>query len=344
MSIESYIQAMPKIELHVHLEGSTRPETFLKLAKRHSIQLQADDLERLNSWFQFTDFGHFLEVYFKIAESLKTPDDIELITREFLEGQASQNVQYCEVIYSPYTQYRLNGIPFDEQLDALNRGRSQAKEKLGIECQFIFDISRETSPAEGEIVVEWAISAMDQGVCALGLGGPEVGNPPEKFRAAFDLAYDAGLPAIPHAGETEGPASIRGALEWLHPVRIEHGVRALEDPDLVGVLKDLQMPLDVCPTSNICLKVFPSLESHPLAKMIAEGLNVTLNSDDPPLFSTTLTREYLNAIQVIGLTMAQLHQLVRNSINAAILSDEKKAALLTEFEQENQRLASLHLQ
>lgn len=344
MSIESYIQAMPKIELHVHLEGSTRPETFLKLAKRHNIQLQADNLEGLNRWFQFTDFSHFLEVYFKIAESLKTPDDIELITREFLEGQASQNVRYCEVIYSPFTQYRLNGIPFDEQLDALNRGRSQAEEKYGIECQFIFDISRETSPTEGEIVAEWAISAMDQGICALGLGGPEVGNPPEKFKAAFDLAYDAGLPAIPHAGETEGPASIRGALQWLHPVRIEHGVRALEDPDLVSVLKDLQMPLDVCPTSNICLKVFSSLDSHPLAQMIAKGLNVTLNSDDPPLFSTTLTREYLNAVQVMGLPMSELHQLVGNSINAAILSDEKKAALLAEFELENQQVAIIHLQ
>ena len=343
MSTVSYIQAMPKIELHVHLEGSTRPETLLKLAKRHGIQLQADDLAGLHNWFQFKDFGHFLEVYLKIAASLKTPEDIELITREFLEGQAAQNVRYCEVIYSPYSQYLINGLPFDEQMDALNRGRSFAREKFGVECQFIMDISRETTPAEGLTVAEWAISAMDQGVCGLGLGGPEVGNPPEKFTEAFDLAYDAGLPAVPHAGETAGPESIRGALEWLHPVRIEHGVRAMEDPELVKILRELQMPMDVCPTSNICLNVFPSLEAHPLPQMMAEGLNVTLNADDPPLFSTTLTDEYLKAVQVIGLTLDDLHRLVENAINAALLPDEKKAMLMLEFSEENDRLAGIHL-
>ena len=344
MSTVSYITAMPKVELHVHLEGSTRPETFLKLAKRHAIQLPADDLDGLYRWFRFTDFGHFLEVYLKIAQSLKTPEDIELITREFLEGQASQNIRYCEVIYSPYTQYFLNGVPFDEQMEALTRGRIYAKEQYGIECQFIFDISRETSPAEGVIVAEWAISAMDQGVCALGLGGPEVGNPPEKFRDAFDLAYDAGLPAVPHAGETVGPESIRGALAWLHPVRIEHGVRGMEDPELVKILRAKQIPLDVCPTSNICLNVYPSLEAHPLPQMIAEGLNVTLNSDDPPLFSTTLTHEFINAFEVMGLTLDELHQLVRNAIDAALLPDEKKSVLLAAFMEEDDRLAAIHLQ
>ena len=343
MTIETFIREMPKVELHVHLEGSTRPETLLKLAKRHAIQLPADDLAGLHEWFQFTDFGHFLEVYLKIAASLKTPEDVELITREFLEGQASQNVRYCEVIYSPYTQYLINGLPFEEQMDALNRGRAFAKETYGIECQFIFDISRETEPEQGMTVAEWAISAMDRGVCALGLGGPEVGNPPEKFKAAFELAYEAGLPAIPHAGEIAGPESIRGALEWLHPVRIEHGVRALEEPELVETLRDLQMPLDVCPTSNICLKVFPSLEEHPLPQMMAMGLNVTINSDDPPLFSTTLTDEYLKAVGVMGLSLDDLHQLVRNAINAAMLPDEKKAALLAEFAEENERLAAVHL-
>ena len=344
MSTVSYITAMPKVELHVHLEGSTRPETFLKLAKRHAIQLPADDLDGLYRWFQFTDFGHFLEVYLKIAQSLKTPEDIELITREFLEGQASQNIRYCEVIYSPYMQYFLNGVPFDEQMEALTRGRIYAKEQYGIECQFIFDISRETSPAEGVIVAEWAISAMSQGVCALGLGGPEVGNPPEKFTGAFALAYEAGLPAVPHAGETVGPESIRGALDWLHPVRIEHGVRGMEDPELVKVLRDKQIPLDVCPTSNICLNIFPSLEAHPLPQMIAEGLNVTLNADDPPLFSTTLTDEYLKATQVMGLTLDDLHWMINNAINAALLSEEKKAELLAEFMEEQGRLAGIHLQ
>ena len=215
MTIKSYIQAMPKVELHVHLEGSIRPETFLKLADRHRIELPADDLEGLRRWYQFTDFNHFIEVYLKIAASLKNPEDIELIAKEFLAGQAQQNVLYSEVIYSPYNQFLANGIPFDEQLDALNRARNWAEREHGVRCQFIMDISRETTPEQGEIVAGWAIGAMGQGVCGLGLGGPEVGNPPEKFKTAFEMAFKAGLPAMPHAGETVGPESVRGALEWL---------------------------------------------------------------------------------------------------------------------------------
>lgn len=343
MSIQSFIEAMPKVELHVHLEGSIRPETFLKLAKRHNIVLPADDLAGLRRWYQFTDFSHFIEVYLKIAASLKTPDDIELIAREFLEGQARQNVRYSEVIYTPYNQFLANGIPVDEQLDALNRARTWASREHGVDCQFIFDISRETEPEQGLIVAGWAIEAMDRGVCGLGLGGPEVGNPPVKFKDAFAMAYRAGLPAMPHAGETEGPESVRGALEWLHPYRIEHGVRSLEDPLLVETLKEIQMPLDVCPTSNICLKVFPSLAAHPLPEMIELGLDVTLNSDDPPLFNTTLTQEYLNAVLMMGLDVETLINLVSNAIAASCLAEPEKEDLRETFAKEYERLAEIHL-
>lgn len=343
MTVKSYIEAMPKVELHVHLEGSIRPETFLKLAGRHKIELPATDLEGLRRWYQFTDFNHFIDVYLKIAASLKTPDDIELIAREFLSGQASQNVRYSEVIYSPYNQILANGIPFDEQLDALNKAQDWAEREHGVHCQFIMDISRETTPEQGEIVAGWAIGAMGQGVCGLGLGGPEVGNPPVKFKSAFEMAFEAGLPAMPHAGETVGPESVRGALEWLHPVRLEHGVRAMEDPALVKILRESQMPLDVCPTSNICLKVYPSLEAHPLPRMFELGLNVTLNSDDPPMFGTTLTQEYLNAVEVMGMDLAQLEQMVRNGIRASVLGEAEQQDLLSTFAAENERLAGIHL-
>jgi adenosine deaminase len=338
MSLETLIRKMPKVELHVHLEGSIQPETFLTLARRHKIHLPADDLAGLRRWYAFTDFGHFIEVYLKIAASLKSPKDIEWIAREFLSGQAQQNIQYCEIIYTPYNQFLANGIPFDEQIDALNRARTWARADLGIECQFIMDISRETQPEEGLTVARWAISAMDQGVCALGLGGPERGNPPEKFQEAFALAREAGLPAIPHAGETEGPDSIRGALTYLHPARIEHGVRCMEDPDLVDVLRARQIPLDVCPTSNICLKVFPSLDQHPLREMMDAGLFVTLNSDDPPLFNTTLTDEYLKAVKDLGLTLTELLGLVNNGIRAALLPEARKETLLESFARENAAL------
>ncbi len=339
MSLETLIRKMPKVELHVHLEGAIRPETFLSLARRHKIQLPADDLTGLRRWYEFTDFGHFIEGYLKIAAALKTPEDIEWIAREFLMGQAQQNIQYSEIIYTPYNQFLANGIPFDEQIDALNRARAWAQADLGVECQFVMDISRETQPEEGLRVAQWAVSAMGQGVCALGLGGPEVGNPPQKFQKAFDLAREAGLPAIPHAGETEGPASIWAALEHLHPARIEHGVRCMEDPDLVQTLRARQIPLDVCPTSNICLKVFPSLAEHPLREMMEAGLYVTLNSDDPPLFNTTLTDEYLKAVNNLGLNLDALMGLVHNGIRAALLSKARKTALLDSFARENAALA-----
>ena len=344
MTLHSIIQAMPKVELHVHLEGSIRPETFLKLAERHGITLPADDLAGLRRWYAFTDFGHFIEVYLNIARSLKTPEDITLIAREFLQGQADQHVRYCEVIYTPFNQYTANGIPFNEQIDALNQARAWAQESLGLESQFILDISRETTAEEGMIVAEWAVSALGQGVCALGLGGPEVGNPPEKFKNVFAFAHEAGLPAVPHAGETEGPASIWGALEHLYPARIEHGVRCMEDPALVKVLRERSMPLDVCPTSNICLKVFSSMAAHPLREMMDAGLMLTLNSDDPPLFNTTLTGEYLAAVEVLGLSLAELQELVFNGIRAALLPEECKAALLAEFATEYTALSEEYLE
>ncbi len=334
MLFQSLIKAMPKVELHVHLEGSIRPETFLKLAERHGIRLPADDLTGLRHWYAFTDFYHFIEVYQKISQSLKTPEDINLIAREFLQGQADQNVRYCEVIYTPYNQFQASRIPFNEQMDALNQARSWAQDNLGVECQFILDISRETTPAEGMIVAEWAASKLGQGVCALGLGGPEVGNPPEKFKDVFAFAHEVGLPAVPHAGETEGPDSIWGALEYLYPVRIEHGVRCLEDPRLVETLRKHAIPLDVCPTSNICLKVFPSMQGHPLRALMDEGLTLTLNSDDPPLFNTTLTGEYLAAVDVLGLNLSELQGLVMNGIRSALLPGDRKAELLGEFQRE----------
>ncbi len=338
MSLVAFIKAMPKVELHVHLEGAIRPETFLKLAQRHQVSLPASDLAGLRQWYQFTDFSHFIEVYLQIAQSLKTPEDIAMIAREYLESQARQNVRYSEIIYTPFNQYLANGIPFDEQIDALNQARAWANKTLDVDCQFIMDISRETTPEQGVTVAEWAVSAMDRGVCGLGLGGPEVGNPPEKFRTAFDLADEAGLSAFPHAGETVGPESIWGALEHLHPARILHGVRCFEDPALVAELRKSQIPLDVCPTSNICLKVFPEMRSHPLPKMMEEGLYVTLNSDDPPLFNTTLTKEYLIAVQVLGLTYSDLKGLVNAAIRASCLSGDQQERLLRVFDEENQKL------
>lgn len=338
MTLTDYIKAMPKVELHVHLEGATQPETLLKLARQHSIALPADTVDGLREWFAFRDFSHFIEVYLKISECMKTPEDIELLTREFLQGQAAQHILYSEVTYTPYTHYKFKGLPFEEQLAAINRARTWAEAELGVTMGLIIDISRNVTPEEGLVTAEWAIQHRDNGVIALGLGGPENGHPPEKHAEAFRRAHEAGVTCILHAGEMAGAESIRGALQVGHSVRIGHGVRCLEDPALVAELREKQIPLEVCPTSNVCLKVVPDFAAHPLPRLIQEGLYVTLNSDDPPLFNTTLTEEYLKVADYFGLDADALEQLSLNALWAARLPEYVKARLSTRFRAEFQTL------
>lgn len=343
MSLATYIQAMPKVELHVHLEGSIRPETLITLAQRHQVPLPANTVEGIRAWYTFTDFPHFIEVYRTISGCLRTPDDIELIAREFLAHQAAQNIRHSEVTYTGYTQYRVNGIPFADQLAAINRARAWAAETYHVSTTLTIDISREISGEAALMIADWAISGLGLGVTALGLGGPEVGNPPERFVAAFARARAAGLTSLPHAGETEGPASMWGALHALGAARLGHGVRCLEDPALVAELRARQIPLEVCPSSNVCLKVTPSLAQHPLPRLLAEGLYVTLNSDDPPMFNTTLTDEYLRVAGTFGYGADQLEALVLNGVRASQLSAPERQALEAEFRAEFARLRQEHL-
>lgn len=327
MNIQEFIRRMPKVELHVHLEGSIEPATLLKLAERHQVSLPARTIEELREWYKFTDFNHFIEVYMAICSCVRTADDLELIATEFLKDRAEQNILYSEVIYTPFTH--LPHIPLVDQLAALNRARKEAEQRYGVRINFAPDISREHRPIEdSHLIAEWAIKNRDNGISALGLGGPEVGNPPELFESAFEIARAANFPATPHAGETEGPASIWGALKTLHAVRIGHGVRCLEDPALIAYLKEKHIPLEVCPSSNVCLHVVPDLASHPLPRLLDEGLYVTINSDDPPMFNTNLTEEYLRITRQFGFTEPQLKKFIFNAAQATLLPDNEKASLI----------------
>ncbi len=337
MTLTDFITAIPKVELHVHLQGATQPETWLELARRNSVKLPADTIEGMHEWFVFTDFPHFIQIYMAVCSTVRTADDVEFMAREFLRGQAAQNIQYTEITYTPHLHYKIAGLDGRTQLDALNRARKWAKEIHDIDCGFILDISRNVTAEEGLWTTDLAISGMNEGVVALGLGGPEVGHPPEKHAISFKKAHEAGLACILHAGETEGPASVWGAIEQ-GTVRIGHGVRCMEDPKLVDYLRETQIPLEVNPTSNICLRVFPNMESHPLPKLIAEGLYVTLNSDDPPMFNTTLTNEYVVAAQVFGMDVEALTGLVINGVRASRLPDGEKADMEAEFKREFARL------
>jgi adenosine deaminase len=234
-------------------------------------------------------------------------------------------------------------MAFRDQLAAINRARAWAAAELGVTTGLVIDIAREQPAETGLQVADWAIDAMADGVVALGLGGIEAGNPPEKFQAAFARARAAGLPSVPHAGETAGPASIWGALRALDAVRIGHGVRCLEDPALVAELRERQIPLEVCPTSNVCLGVAPSLDAHPLPRLLSEGLYVTINSDDPPMFNTTLTGEYTALARAFQLTADDLERLALNAVRAALLPAAERAAMEATFVAEFARLRDEHL-
>ncbi len=333
MPLTEFIRRMPKVELHVHLEGSIQPETLLMLARRNRVQLPANDIAGLRKWYTFTNFAHFIEIYLAISSCICAPDDIELIARDFLRGQAEQQIRYSEVTYTPYTHFSLNKkIPFADQFAALSRARDWAARELGVGVSWVLDISRNVRPIEhGVTVADWAISGMNNGVAALGLGGPEADYPPELFQAAFDHAHQNNLPSVPHAGETSGADSIWGSLKNLHAVRLGHGVRCLEDENLIAYLCEHQIPLEVCPSSNICLGVAPSLATHPLPKLLAAGLNVTINSDDPPMFNTTLTNEYLQIAATFGFDVTAIEQFVLNAVNAALLPEAEREKMANEF-------------
>jgi aminodeoxyfutalosine deaminase len=343
MSLSSFIAAMPKVELHVHLEGATRPETLLTLAQRHNITLPANTVEGLREWFVFRDFPHFVDIYVAISDAIRTYDDLELITREFFMGQAEQNIRHTEFTYTPYTHAQLKGWVIEEQLAALNRARAWASAEYGMTSGMIWDIAREVDAEKGLITAQWVRDHYGDGVIALGFGGYEVGHPVEKHTPSFELMHTSGVPCILHAGETGGADSIWGAIKVGNTQRIGHGVRCLEDASLVEYLRREQIPLEVNPTSNVRLGVAPSLAEHPLPRLMAEGLYVTVNSDDPPMFNTTLTQEYQMCAETFGWDVNVVERLVMNAVGAAMLPPPQKAEMARTFAAEFARLRPLHL-
>ncbi len=327
-----FVRKMPKVELHVHLEGSIRPETVLKLAERNGVRLPADTVEGLREWYRFRDFPHFVQVYVAVSKCIKSADDIELIAREFLQGQAEQNVLHSEVTYTASTIEKFNGISWPDQLAALNRAREYGERELGVTMNLIIDIVRGDTTERALEVAKWAVSAHGNGVCALGLAGEEGRGTSNGYKPAFDYAHANDLPIVPHAGETQGAWSVRECMEDTKATRIGHGVRSTEDPELIRDLKARNITLEVCPSSNICLNVFPSLADHTLPQLIEAGISVTINSDDPPMFGTTLTEEFLRVSEAFQLGEDDLRQLSLNAARAALVSEERKHELVERIE------------
>ena len=346
MSLETYLRAAPKAELHVHLEGAIAPRTLLELARRNHVDLPAQDEDGLHEWFRFRDFEHFVDIYVAITRCLRTADVYELIAYEFGAEMARQHTRYAEVTFTPST-HQLLGVPLETYFDGLRRGRARARADFGVELRWVFDLVRNLADparrgAAADYTTSVAIECRDEGVVALGLGGLERGHPVEPFVPYFDRARAAGLHSAPHAGETAGAESVWAAIRVLGAERIGHGVRAIEDPALVTYLVERQLPLEVNPWSNLRLGIFGDLAAHPLRRLLDAGVALTVNSDDPALFNADLNDNLALLLDPLGCDVRTLDALLLNGVRHSFLPPDEREALATTVAAQQDSLKGAH--
>lgn len=327
-----FIEQMPKAELHVHLEGSVYPETLLDLGRKHGVDLPIKTMDEAREWFQFRDFAHFVEIYVAICSVLLDHEDYARITYEQAVRAHGQNIQYQEITFAPasFINPRSVALP-DVVLSGMRAGAQRARQELGVTMQFILDPVRTRNEEEVMLLARWCADNLGDGLVGFGLGGMEVGYPPGRFADAFKYVSDAGGRLTIHAGETDGPESVWAALA-VGSERIGHGVTSIHDPKLVAELVEHQIVLEVSPTSNICLGVARDYAEHPFRRLHDAGVPVTVNSDDPPMFNTTLNNEYLVLAEHFDFTLDELEALSLRAVNAAFLPDVERVALAEEFQ------------
>lgn len=339
--LESFVLKLPKVELHVHLESSMRPATLLSLAKKNRVRIPAEDEHGVRRWLRFRDFSHFLEVYETISRCLRDPEDFHCLALDFLAEQAIQNVVYSEVHFTVATHLR-NGADGDAIAQALLDAARDGEKRLGVRMRLIPDIVRDDGSELADKTLEWALAGRGELVAALGISGNETG-PNEPYREHFETARRAGLRLTAHAGEHGGPESLRQVIELLDPERIDHGVRAAEDEELLRELAARRMPLTVCPTSNVVLGVAEDMASHPFDRLYRAGANVSVNSDGSQILATNLVREYLHLHQSFGYGAAELAGLALDGIRQAFLDDDEKDRLAQELHRRSAELGERYL-
>jgi aminodeoxyfutalosine deaminase len=289
--LSSHAEPLPKIELHVHLEGTIRPHTLLAIARRNGLALPADTVEGLAELYRFRDFEHFIDVWILTTNVLRGADDFRQVVVDYAAEARAHGAVYLEAIFSPIERVE-RGVGWDEIFTGYCDGAQQAWEDHGVVVRLTPDIYRGGSLDAAVELARRAVAYRDRGVVGLGLGGLEAQYPPELYARAFDVAREGGLGSVPHAGEVAGPESVRGALHALAADRLRHGIRAIEDRTLLAELADRGTVLDVCPTSNLRTRAVASLAEHPLPHLIAAGVACSVSTDDPAMFDTDLGREY----------------------------------------------------
>ncbi|UYM05083.1 adenosine deaminase [Solicola gregarius] len=326
-----FVAAIPKAELHVHLVGSAPVETVLELARRHPDQGVPTDEAALRAFYEFRDFAHFIDVYIAVNSLVRTALDVELLIVGVAGDLAAQNVRYAELTVTPDSHLQM-GIGPDDVATALDNARRTAAAEHGVALQWIFDIPGELGLPSGERTIDWVERYAPTDTIGFGLGGPEQGVDRPQFADVFARARAAGLHSVPHAGETTGPQTVWDALETLHAERIGHGISAAQDATLVEHLAANGIPLEVCPTSNLRTRAVPDLAEHPFMALRDAGVVVTLNSDDPGMFSTTLNGEYTVARDVFGLDNAALADVARTAARVSYAPTDVRTALLAEID------------
>jgi len=315
--------AYPKIELHVHLEGTVRPRTLLEIARRNDYPLPVETEEELAALYDFRDFDHFIDVWVLTTNALRTADDFRRVVVEYAAEASSHGAVYIEGIFSPAERVR-RGVRWDELFAGYCDGAEEARERLGVEIRLTPDVVRGFTVEEGVETVRYAAKYRDRGVLGVGLGGMEAEFPPEPFAPAFQLARAEGLASVPHAGESAGGSSVRGALDSLHADRLRHGIRAVEDAALVEEIAARRIVLDVCPISNLRTRVVRSLEEHPLPRLTAAGVICSVSTDDPAMFGTDLSQD-CEAAEKLGLNPKEMFAA---GVEGALCDEETRARLV----------------
>ncbi len=343
MASKSFIQSLPKAELHLHLEGSVDPPTLVELSRRYNTPLPTennrydvagsgdvlteDDVRRL---YSYKDFNGFLMAFKSVTERLRSPEDYELVTYRLMQKLRQQNVVHAEV-YVSVGVIRWRGQPVEPIFEGMERGRERGQRDFGVSLLWIFDAVRHFGPQAASEVFDLAARLRDRDVVGIGIGGDEARGPAEGFRDLYKKAADNGLRLTAHAGETTGPESVWGAIN-IGAERIGHGLSATKDPELMEVMAQKQVPIEMCITSNLRTGACKELQEHPVRKFFDEGLMITLSTDDPAMFQTSLNKEFEIAQQEFNFTEEHLRELARNSIEASFLPVEKKLRFMQQID------------
>ena len=328
--LDGFIRSLPKTEVHVHVEGTLEPAMMFGLAERNGFDLPFESVDGVADAYDFATLQSFLDIYYQGAAVLQTPRDFYDLMAAYLERAVADGVRHAEIFFDPQT-HTARGVSLEHVMAGFRGAIADARSGSGVTADLILCFLRHLS---GEDAVATLIAAEPhlEGVVAVGLDSSEVGNPPELFSDAFKMVRDLGLRAVAHAGEEGPPEYVVGALDALGAERIDHGIRSLEDPHLVERLRHDQVPLTLCPLSNLALNVVERLEDHPIATMVDSGLLVSVNSDDPAYFGGYVGDNYLALQAALGLGPEYLADLARNSIISSFLDTERKKELLTEID------------